>query len=59
MTSATDLTCEDCGDTIPRPAIGRPPLRCDPCNEEHFKAKNRQYVRDHRARQEGQKCPRR
>ncbi len=40
------ITCRDCGErvTIIRGERGPLPERCDPCREEHERAKNREYV---------------
>ena len=33
------IQCLACPDTFPRPRMGRPPQRCEPCRETHRKAK--------------------
>ena len=36
-----DPQCPDCGATFPRPAMGRPPSRCQPCRQRRAKAMGR------------------
>ena len=38
------LQCLACERSFPRPRIGRPPLRCEPCREKHQNAKTRERV---------------